>query len=71
VASASDDVGVVGVQFRLDGVNIGTEDTLPPYMQMWETSMVANGTHVLTSTARDAAGNLQTDSVDVSVLNLL
>jgi hypothetical protein len=59
------------VQFRLDGVNIGTEDTLPPYVVMWETSMVPNGTHVLTATARDAAGNQQTDSIDVSVLNLL
>ena len=71
VASASDDVGVAGVQFKLDGVNVGTEDTLPPYVVMWETSMVANGTHVLTATARDAAGNQRTDSIDVSVLNPL
>ena len=26
-ANASDDVGVVGVQFKLDGANLGAEDT--------------------------------------------
>ena len=30
-ATASDNVGVVGVQFKLDGVNLGTEDTSAPY----------------------------------------
>src|SRR4029078_9696281 len=30
-ASASDNVGVSGVQFKLDGVNLGAEDTASPY----------------------------------------
>jgi len=30
-ASASDNVGVAGVQFKLDGANLGTEDTASPY----------------------------------------
>src|SRR5436309_1611093 len=30
-ASAADNVGVVGVQFQLDGVNVGAEDTTTPY----------------------------------------
>ncbi|HXG22698.1 MAG TPA: Ig-like domain-containing protein, partial [Methylomirabilota bacterium] len=30
-ATASDNVGVVGVQFRLDGANLGSEDTSAPY----------------------------------------
>jgi hypothetical protein len=29
--TASDDVGVAGVQFRVDGVNVGAEVTSPPY----------------------------------------
>src|SRR6267142_512193 len=34
-ASASDNVGVVGVQFRLDGSNLGAEDTTAPYSVSW------------------------------------
>ena len=30
-ATASDNVGITGVQFTLDGVNIGPEDTAAPY----------------------------------------
>src|SRR5438034_936824 len=29
--TASDNVGVVGVQFKLDGANLGAEDTSSPY----------------------------------------
>ena len=59
-ANASDNVGVAGVQFRLDGVALGPEDTVAPYSYAWNTSTVANGTHVLTAVARDAAGNTST-----------
>ena len=57
-ASASDNVGVVGVQFRLDGANLGAEDTAAPYSVSWNTTTVANGSHTLTAVARDAAGNV-------------
>jgi hypothetical protein len=56
-ASASDNVGVVGVQFRVDGVNFGTEDTSASYSRTWNSATVGNGTHSLTAVARDAAGN--------------
>ena len=59
-ANASDAVGVVGVQFRLDGNNIGAEDTTAPYSIAWNTSGATNGTHQLTAVARDAAGNSTT-----------
>src|SRR5207245_591052 len=36
-ASATDDVGVVGVQFKLDGVNLGAEVTRAPYSISWNT----------------------------------
>jgi hypothetical protein len=65
-ASASDDVGVVGVQFLVDGVNAGVEDAAPPYALAWDTRTVANGAHTLTARARDAAGN-STLSAAVSV----
>src|SRR6267154_6341248 len=37
-ASASDNVGVVGVQFKLDGSNLGAEDTTAPYSVSWNTT---------------------------------
>src|SRR3989449_4317819 len=65
-ATASDNVGAAGVQFKLDGANLGTEDTSGPYSISWNTTTVSNGTHTLTAIARDAAGN-QTTSAVVSV----
>ena len=56
-ASATDNVGVAGVQFKLDGANLGTEDTTSPYSITWSTNSSSNGTHTLTAVARDAAGN--------------
>jgi len=69
-ASASDNVGVAGVQFQLDGVKLGAEVTTQPYTVAWNTTAAANGTHVLTAVARDATGNLATSvGVAVSVAN--
>jgi len=56
-ATAADDVGVVGVQFKLNGANIGGEDTSAPYSMIWDSTGVANGVYALTAVARDAAGN--------------
>ena len=57
-ATATDNVGVSGVQFQLDGNDLGAEDTTAPYGVTWDTTAVANGTHTLTAVARDAAGNI-------------
>lgn len=56
-ASASDNVGVVGVQFGLDSVNFSAEITAPPYTTIWNTTTVADGPHTINAVARDAAGN--------------
>src|SRR5207247_1743894 len=56
-ANASDNVGVAGVQFRLDGIDLGAEDGSAPYSIAWDTTVAANGVHSLTALARDAAGN--------------
>ena len=42
-ANASDNVGVAGVQFLVDGANAGVEDATPPYALAWDTRTVANG----------------------------
>lgn len=69
-AAASDDVGVAGVQFLLDGSNLGPEDTTAPYTFLWDTTSVADGAYGLSAVARDAAGNRTTsDSVVVTVFN--
>ncbi len=65
-ATASDNVGVVGVQFKLDGANLGAEDTSSPYSISWDSTTASNGSHAITATARDAAGNTAT-STGVSV----
>jgi len=59
-AAASDNVGIAGVQFKLDGANLGPEDTAAPYSFVWNSTTVADGTHTLTAVARDAAGNTAT-----------
>ena len=69
-ANASDNIGVVGVQFLLDGVNLGSEDATAPYSISWNTTTVANGAHTLTARARDAAGNQAVSTaVTVTVSN--
>jgi len=69
-ASASDNIGVAGVQFKLDGANLGAEDTASPYSVSWNTLTASNGSHTLTAVARDAAGNTTTSSpVTVTVTN--
>ncbi len=68
-ASASDDVGVVGVRFLVDGAPLGAEDTSSPYSISWNTTTVANGSHTLTATARDTAGQVASSSITVNVGN--
>jgi chitodextrinase len=61
-ANASDNVGVAGVQFKVDGTNVGAEDTTSPYSVSWSTTGLTNGAHTVTAVARDAAGNTTTSS---------
>lgn len=69
-AGASDNVGVVGVQFKLNGANLGAEDTAAPYTVSWDTTTATDGGHALTAVARDAAGNTKTSTaVSVTVSN--
>jgi hypothetical protein len=70
-ANASDNVGVVGVQFKRDGANLGAEDTSAPYSIDWNTATASNGGHSLTAVARDAAGHKTTSAArPVTVSNV-
>ena len=69
-ALASDNVGVAGVQFKIDGVNLGSEVTASPFSIGWNTTALANGSHTLTAVARDAAANTAVSAgVTVTVSN--
>src|SRR5205085_136244 len=65
-ANASDNTGVLGVRFLVDGTQIGAEATSAPYPVAWLPTGAADGAHALTAVARDAAGNTTT-SAAVSV----
>ena len=58
--------GVAGLQFQIDGANVGPEQTTPAYgtdrySVYWlavNTAGFARGAHTITAVARDGAGNL-------------
>ena len=69
-ATASDNVGVTQVQFFVDNNTTPlATDTSSPYSASWNTTTVTNGTHTLTAKAYDAAGNINTSTVTVTVAN--
>jgi hypothetical protein len=68
-AIASDDVGVLGVQFKVDGVNVGAEVTTKPYFTTWDTTTVADGPHTITAVARDMSQATTSNPVNVTVSN--
>jgi hypothetical protein len=70
IATASDVNGVVGVQFKLDGVNLHAEDLTEPFEVIWQTFFLPEGAHTLTAVARDGAGNTSTSAaIAVTVHN--
>jgi len=64
-AAASDDVGIVSVQFLLDGRSLAN-DTSAPYATSVNFNRVGAGSHVLSARAKDAAGNITTATVTVT-----
>lgn len=69
-ASDSGGSGLSGVQFKLDGANLGVEDATPPYSILWDSTTASNGSHSITAVARDGAGNTTTTgSINVAVSN--
>ncbi|HET8550269.1 MAG TPA: Ig-like domain-containing protein [Bryobacteraceae bacterium] len=66
--SASDNVGVTNVTIANGGVTLCSFSSAP-FTCSWNTATVANGSYVLTATARDAAGNTSSASVSVYVSN--
>src|SRR5262245_49351285 len=61
---------VGGVQFKLDGANLGGEDGSSPYTATWNTANSSNGTHTLVAVARSVLGlTFTSNPVTVTVNN--
>ncbi len=68
-ATASDNIGVTKVAYKIDSGS-WTDDTSSPYSWTWDTTSYTDGTtHTITCRAYDAAGNYVEDSVTVTVDN--
>jgi hypothetical protein len=70
--SATDNVAMAGVQFLLDGANLGAEvlGSGPPYTFSWNTISAMNGSHTLSARGRDVTNNTAVaNSVNVTVSN--
>jgi hypothetical protein len=65
-ATATDNSGVAGVQFQLNGNNLGAEDTTSPFSISWDSTGVVPGPYAIAAIARDAAGNTSS-SVPVNI----
>jgi len=69
-ASASDNVAVASVQFKVDSVSTGSPVTTAPYTSAINTTTLSNGNHTLTAVATDTSGNTATSAaVTVQVNN--
>src|SRR5450759_4499779 len=67
--TVTDDVGVTGTQFLVDGQLVSSGSAASPFSFTWNTQSAVNGSHTLTVKASDAAGNVGGASVTVSVNN--
>jgi len=66
--SASDNTAVTSVSITIDGAVV-TSFVAAPYAFSWETLVVSDGTHLLSATSTDAAGNSATNTISVNVRN--
>jgi Big-like domain-containing protein/calcineurin-like phosphoesterase family protein len=68
-AVATDDVGVTGVDFLVDGAVVAHASS-PPWTAMWDSTTVGDGRHAIAARAFDAAGHSATSgAVEVAVQN--
>jgi hypothetical protein len=66
-ATASADV--LAIDFFVDGVQLGAEDTTVPYEVSWNTGLTPDGPHTLTAIGHAAGGATSQASVAITVSN--
>jgi Big-like domain-containing protein len=70
-ATAANGLTIANVQFKFNGVNVGSPITTSPYTTTFDTTTVANSTYPLTAVATDSVGNSTTSApVQVTVDNV-
>ncbi|WP_219339665.1 extracellular catalytic domain type 1 short-chain-length polyhydroxyalkanoate depolymerase [Luteimonas salinisoli] len=68
-ADASDDIGIARVEFLLDGVLLGSDDSAP-YGLSWDSTAATDGAHTLQARAIDLVDNVGTSApAHVNVVN--
>ncbi|MDX1765738.1 MAG: Ig-like domain-containing protein [Candidatus Saccharimonadales bacterium] len=67
-ATASDNVEVDRVEFKIDGALVGS-DTSAPYSYDWDTNQTTDGSHQVEVVAFDTSNNSKTASATVTVEN--
>ena len=70
-ASSTDNLGVAGVTFYIDDMQIGDEATSSPYKVVWNTLLTPNGTHSIRAVAHDQAENTSTSIISIIVTNTI
>ena len=68
-ASASASDPIIGVQFLLDGADMGSKVTASPYSVSWNTTTLGDGLHNLVAVATDSSQNSASASRFVTVAN--
>ena len=69
-ADAGDDNGLTQVEFFVDGGSIGVDgDGSNGWSASWDTTAYADGSHTVSATATDTAGQTASDSISVTVDN--
>jgi len=70
-ATASDNIGVAGVSFYVDGVLQGSEDTTSTYGIVWDSTATTSASHSAFAVARDTSSNYATStSISFTVDNV-
>ncbi len=67
-SDVQDNSGQAWIFYAVDGTPLGPEQPAP-YSQQWDSTTVANGTHTLKVTSRDAVGNNNRQIITVNVNN--
>jgi len=70
-ADATDDVGLVSLEFFIGGISIGFGTDSPDgWILPWNSTLTANGVHILKGVATDTKGLVSVASVKITVNNL-
>ncbi len=72
--SSTDSTAIQGVQFQIDGTNLGSEITATSgptlYSTTWNTTQSSNGSHIISAIAYDTSNNSSTATSSVTVGNI-